>query len=154
MRVGGRRVEVLPDAEAVARRAAEEFSRRSRDAVSARARFAAALSGGSTPRRVYALLADEASPFRREIPWEGVHVFWGDERPVPPTDPESNYRMVRETLLSKVALPEGNVHRIAAERGPELAAAAYEEELRRFFGLAAGGVPRFDLAFLGMGADG
>lgn len=154
MSVGGRRVVVLPDAEAVARRAAEEFSLRSRDAVSARGRFAAALSGGSTPRRVYALLGNEAAPFRREIPWERVHLFWGDERPVPPTDPESNYRMVRETLLSKVALPEGNVHRIAAELGPDVAAAAYEEELRRFFELAAGEVPRFDLAFLGMGADG
>lgn len=149
------RLVVLPDPAALAREAAEDFTRRALAAASARGRFAVALSGGHTPRRLYALLGDERSPYRSRVPWEKVHLFWGDERHVGPDDIQSNYRMVREALLSRVAIPEGNVHRIEAELpDPSEAAARYEEELRRFFGLAPGGMPAFDLMYLGLGSDG
>jgi 6-phosphogluconolactonase len=88
------------------------------------------------------------------IAWQHVHVFWGDERCVPPDHPESNYRMVRETLLANIAIPPGNVHRMAGEKEPGIAAAEYEEELKSFFQLASGAFPRFDLILLGLGEDG
>jgi 6-phosphogluconolactonase len=149
------RVAVVDDAAALAREAAGEFERRAKEAIAARGRFAVALAGGSTPRRLYALLADPAAPFRARIAWDRVHFFWGDERHVPPDDPGSNYRMAREELLSRVPVPEQNVHRIEAER-PDADAAAdtYERELMRFFALAPGQTPRFDLVLLGMGPDG
>jgi 6-phosphogluconolactonase len=139
------------DAEAVARAAAEELAGAASRAVAARGRFTLALSGGSTPRRLYALLADPGAPYRARVPWDRTHVFFGDERPVPPDHPESNYRMARETLLDHV--PVASVHRI---RGEDPAAAdAYEAELRRFFGIAPGGAPpRLDLVLLGLGPDG
>ncbi|MFY9553057.1 MAG: 6-phosphogluconolactonase [Thermoanaerobaculia bacterium] len=142
---------VLPDPDALAREAAEDFTRRALDAA-ARGRFTVALSGGHTPRRLYSLLGDERAPYRARVPWERVHLFWGDERHVGPDDPRSNYRMVREALLSRVAIPESNVHRIPAELTD--AAARYEAELRRFFALAPGEIPRFDLMYLGLGTDG
>jgi 6-phosphogluconolactonase len=151
MRDAGR-VVVLDDAEALARRGASEFAARAAQSVEARGRFAVALSGGSTPRRLNRILAED--PYRREVPWKSVHLFWGDERHVPPSDPQSNYRMVRETLLSRVDIPASNVHRIEAERDPDEAAMLYEEKLRRSFALVDAGPPRFDLVFLGMGADG
>ena len=149
------RVIIVDDAEAVAFEAASEFSRCVGENVAARGRFTVALAGGSTPRRLYALLADPAAPFRAEIPWGRVHFFWGDERHVPPDDPRSNYRMAREELLAKVPVPAENVHRIEAER-PDAgdAAAAYERELKRFFDLSSGQAPRLDLVLLGMGSDG
>jgi 6-phosphogluconolactonase len=144
---------IFPDADALARAAAEDFVRRAKDAASARGRFAVALSGGHTPRKLYELLAGD--PYRAGVPWEKIHLFWGDERHVPPDDPQSNYRMVREALLTRVAVPESNVHRILAEL-PDAseAAARYEEELVRFFGLSAGRVPQFDLMYLGLGPEG
>lgn len=149
------RVAVVDDAAALAREAASEFSRRARECAAERGRFTVTLSGGSTPRRLYALLADPAAPFRSDIPWSRVHFFWGDERHVPPDDPRSNYRMAREELLTRVSVPEQNVHRIEAER-PDAADAAdaYERELTRFFSLAPDQTPRFDLVLLGMGPDG
>jgi 6-phosphogluconolactonase len=145
----------VDDADALAREAASEFSRRAQVCVAERGRFTVTLSGGSTPRRLYALLADPAAPFRDGIPWSRVHFFWGDERHVPPDDPKSNFRMVRQALLSRVPVPLENVHRIEAER-PDAADAAdaYERELMRFFALTPGQVPRFDLVLLGMGPDG
>jgi 6-phosphogluconolactonase len=139
------------DADAVARSAAEELARLARGAAAARGAFTLALAGGATPRRLYALLADAGAPFRGLIPWESTHVFFGDERPVPPDHPDSNYRMAREALLAQVAV--GSVHRI---RGEEPGAAeAYEAELRSFFGLPAGGPPpRLDVVLLGLGPDG
>jgi len=144
-------VVVLPDPVAVAREAAERFTRLAQQAVAERGRFAVALSGGSTPRELYALLS--AGPYREQVPWPGVHLFWGDERCVLPDDPQSNYRLVRETLLERVPLPAANVHRIRAELSPDVAAEAYAQELRRFFG-AYEAPPRFDLVLLGMGPDG
>ena len=145
---------VLPDAGAVARRAAEEFVARADDAVARAGRFAVALSGGSTPRRTYSLLADPAAPFRAAVDWARVHFFWGDERPVPPDDRQSNYRMARETLLSHVPVPADNVHRIEGEKPAEEAARGYESVLREFFRPGPGDFPRLDLIFLGMGEDG
>jgi 6-phosphogluconolactonase len=141
---------VLGDGAELARAAAEEFSRRAGEAIRTRGRFSVALSGGSTPRRLFALLADPAEPFRDRIDWRAVHLFWGDERHVPPDHPESNFRMARETLLDRVEIPAANVHRMHGEEPDAARAAAlYEDELRSFFGA----MPRFDLVLLGLGAD-
>lgn len=112
--------------------------------------FSVALAGGRTPKRVYELLA--ADPFQKQTDWSGVHLFFGDERCVPPNHPDSNYRMVDEALISRVSIPTENVKRIHGEGDPAESAAAYEKSLRDFFpGLAW---PRFDLVLLGMGDDG
>lgn len=141
----------LPDAEAVARAAADEVVGAAARAVAARGWFSLALAGGATPRRLYALLADPRAPFRARVPWGLTHVFFGDERPVPPGHPESNYRMAKEALLDHV--PVASVHRIHGEEAG--AGEAYERELRSFFGVPAGGAPpRLDLVLLGLGADG
>ena len=117
-----------------------------------RNRFTIALSGGSTPKSLFTLLATSA---RSSLPWDRMFFFWGDERHVPPDDPGSNYRMANEAMLSKVPVPAGNVFRIPAENPDAAAAAAsYEQTLRKFFALEAGQVPRFDLILLGMGPDG
>lgn len=141
---------VFPDGAELARGAAEEFVRRAGEAAHARGRFSMALSGGSTPRRLFALLADPAEPYRDRIDWRAVHLFWGDERHVPPDHPESNYRMAREALIERVPIPAENVHRIRSEE-PDAARAAslYEDDLRAFFRDA----PRFDFVLLGLGAD-
>ena len=132
--------------------AAEEVVHAANDAVGARGRFTIALSGGSTPKSLYNLLATNA---RTTLPWDRMFFFWGDERHVPPDDPESNYRMVNEAMLSKVPVPPGNVFRIPAENSDaNEVASAYEQTVRKFFQLDAGGVPRFDLILLGMGPDG
>lgn len=108
-----------------------------------------ALSGGSTPRKMHEMLAR-----KERINWSNVHVFWGDERTVPPDDAESNYRMARETLLDSVGLPDENIHRLKGELDPVEAATEYEDKLRSVFRLLPGDVPRFDVIVLGMGADG
>ncbi len=146
-------IRVFESADLVAEAAAELFARAAQQTVEAGRSFNVALSGGSTPKRLFKLLA--AEPYRDRVPWDGVHLFWGDERTVPPDHPESNFGAADEALLSKLCLPEENIHRIRAElRDPEEAAADYEAELRRHFGLAEAELPRFDLAYLGMGADG
>ena len=118
-------------------------------ALHAAGRFVVVLSGGSTPRALYRLLATDA--YAARIDWSRVHVFWGDERCVPPDDANSNYRMACEALLDHVAIPAPQVHRIHGEDAPHLAAAAYERELRAAF---PNGTPRFDLVLLGMGDNG
>jgi 6-phosphogluconolactonase len=132
--------------------AAEEVVRAATEAVAQRGRFTIALSGGSTPKNLFNLLATNA---RTVLPWDRTYFFWSDERHVPPTDPESNYRMAEEIMLSKIPVNAGNVFRIAAEN-PDAAAAAeaYEQTLRKFFQLEPGQVPVFDLILLGMGPDG
>jgi len=145
-------VVVLPDPQALAYEAAKRFARLARRSIGETGRFAVALAGGSTPRALYQLLATE--PFRGQVPWHRVHLFWGDERCVPPDDPQSNYRMVRETLLHSLPLlPDENIHRILAERPPEEAAAAYDQTLRAFF-RSDDSFPCFDLVLLGLGPDG
>jgi len=137
------------------RAAADEVVRSAEEAVRERGLFAWALSGGSTPRDLYSLLA--SPPYRDRLPWSAVHVFWGDERHVPPGDADSNFRMAREAMLDAVPLPPRNIHRIRAEEpDAEVAAKAYETELRDFFHLAPSPQdmwPRFDLILLGLGKD-
>jgi 6-phosphogluconolactonase len=143
-------VRVLPDLPALSVAAAVEVVRAAEEAVAARGVFALALAGGSTPRALYALLADPTREFCGRMPWDRMHLFLGDERHVPADHPESNYRMVHLALLSKVPVPASHVHRVRAELEPDRAAAEYERELRSFFGRE----PSFDLVLLGMGADG
>jgi 6-phosphogluconolactonase len=132
--------------------AAEEVVRAANQAVAQRGRFTLALSGGSTPKNLYTLLATNA---RTSLPWDRTYFFWSDERHVPPSDPESNYRMAEEAMLSKVPVAASNVFRVPTEN-PDAAAAAeaYEQTLRKFFTVEAGQLPRFDLILLGMGPDG
>ena len=132
--------------------AAELVASAANEAVAERGRFSIALSGGSTPKSLYTLLATNA---RTSLPWDRMFFFFGDERHVPPTDPESNYRMADEVMLSKVPVAQTNVFRVEAENPDAKAAAeAYEKSLRKFFALEAGQVPSFDLILLGMGPDG
>jgi 6-phosphogluconolactonase len=140
---------LCPGGAGLARIAAERFVAHAAEAESRAGRFAVALSGGSTPAALYRLLA--APPFRARVDWPRVHFFWGDERCVPPDHEESNFRMAKEALLSPIEAPERNIHRMRGEQEPALAAAAYADELRLFFG---SGLPRFDLVFLGLGEDG
>ncbi len=132
--------------------AAEEVLRVGAESIQQRGRFTLALSGGSTPKSLYRLIAANA-PDR--LPWSKVFFFWGDERHVPPTDAESNYRMASQSLLSKIPVPPANVFRIPAE-DPDAKAAArsYERTLREFFALQPGEFPVIDLILLGMGPDG
>ncbi len=143
-------ISIFDDSEQVARAAAERFVALGRDAIERQGRFSVALAGGSTPKRAYELIASET--FRDQIDWARVHLFFGDERPVPPDHPESNYRMVFEKLISKLPIPEENIHRIVGEADPKESARAYEEDLRHYF--EGETWPRFDLVLLGMGDDG
>jgi len=142
---------VFPDLNSLVASAAEQVVTLAGAAIAARGRFAIGLSGGSTPRPLYELLASPA--FASRIDWPNVHVFWGDERCVPPDHPDSNYRMARETLLDHVPLPPDNIHRLAGELDPATAAADYEAHLRAFFAGDGEAGPRFDLLLLGMGDD-
>ena len=146
-----RTIEILPTAADLFHAAAEEFVKVGRQAIGAQGRFTVALSGGSTPKSLYSLLASSYPDF----PWARTYLFFGDERHVPPTDSESNYRMVNESLLSKIAMPAQNVFRVKAELpDAAFAAADYEAKIRKFFELKPGEFPRFDLILLGMGPDG
>jgi 6-phosphogluconolactonase len=145
-------VVVYRDLEELSSKAAAEFVRLANERSATAGRFAVALSGGSTPRALYSLLAGDE--FQSQVPWNRVHFFWGDERCVPPEHPDSNYRMAFETLLSKAPVPEKNIHRIEAECAPEIAAARYEKAIRDFFSLADSAWPAFDLVILGLGDDG
>jgi 6-phosphogluconolactonase len=122
-------IEICADAASLAGRGAELVSAAAQSAAVARGVFAVALSGGSTPRGLYEMLARRGTGAR--VPWRRVHVYWGDERCVPPDHPDSNYGMARTALLSRVEIPEENVHRMRGEDGPQDAARAYEDELRR-----------------------
>jgi 6-phosphogluconolactonase len=146
----GIEVKVVPDSAALAQAAAQEFHRVTEPAIREHGCFSVALSGGNTPRSVYSLLAGEHA----QLPWDRIHIFFGDERLVPPDDPDSNFRMASESLLSKVSIPRENVHRIHTELGADAAAKEYEQELRKFFKLIDHDWPRFDLIFLGLGDDG
>jgi 6-phosphogluconolactonase len=145
-------VHVFRDEDEFSRAAASLFVDVAVAAVRGHGRFAVALSGGSTPKKLYSLLAQPE--FSRRTPWDDVHLFWGDERCVPPDHAESNYGMVEEVLLRHLTIPRGNVHRIRGEAPPEQAAAEYDVALRAFFGLAGEAWPRFDLVLLGLGEDG
>jgi len=122
------------------------------EATAARGGFTIALSGGNTPAGLYRRLA--APPAVEWVNWPAVQMFFGDERCVPPGDPESNYGTVQRTLLSGAPIPDANVHRMAGELPPAVAATMYEDELRNAFRLPPGELPRFDLILLGMGPEG
>lgn len=145
-------IRLCADTVALAQQTAAEFLRLAKESVAAQGRFTVALAGGSTPHAAYTLLASD--PYREVIPWEQIYFFWGDERPVPPDHPESNYRLAYEALLSKVPVLPTHIYRIQAEKGAQQAAEDYEGQLRQFFSLAADEYPRFDLILLGMGPDG
>ena len=145
---------IAPTPAAVAQAAAQLFTAAANDAIKARGRARIAISGGTTPRAMFALLADPSQPFVNQVPWQKLDLYWVDERTVAPTDADSNYRMTNETLLSKVPLPAENIHRMEGELDPEAAAARYESVIRNSFRLEGAETPTFDLILLGMGDDG
>jgi 6-phosphogluconolactonase len=136
-----------PNPRAAAEACADHIVEHVEGALEDRGYATLALSGGNTPKLMFARLAVSA------LPWDRVHVFWVDERAVAPTDAESNYRLAAETLLMPARLPQRNVHRIRGELMPEAAARAYAREIREFFGLGAGEMPEFDVVHRGMGPD-
>ncbi len=144
-------IQKYPDASALAQAAAHNFVELAKKAIATQGRFSLVLSGGSTPAALYKLLASE--PYATQLDWGKIDVFWGDERCVPPDDPESNYRMANETLLRHVPIPPQNIHRMQGELAPQIAAQAYEATLREYFHDAPV-ARRFDLVLLGMGNDG
>ncbi|MBV9582269.1 MAG: 6-phosphogluconolactonase [Chloroflexi bacterium] len=142
-------IRVLPDPAALADAAARHIVEQAQAAIDARGAFSIALSGGSTPRDLHRRLA--SSPLREQIDWTRVHVFFGDERCVPPDDAQSNYRMADETLLSRVDIPAAHVHRMRGELPPDDAAVDYQRQLETFFNTEP---PRLDMILLGMGDNG
>jgi 6-phosphogluconolactonase len=144
-------VRVLTDPPAVFAAAATEFLQRARTAIQGSGRFTVALSGGSTPRNLYSLLATQA-----DVPWGQIRFFFSDERHVPPDSSESNYRMASESLFSQAPIPKANIFRVPAEiPDADTAAQSYEQTLRQFFQLEDDdALPRFDLILLGLGPDG
>jgi 6-phosphogluconolactonase len=143
-------IRILKTATELFEMAATMFIAQAAETVRTNGRFTVALSGGSTPKALYSLLATKPG-----IPWDKIFFFWGDERHVPPDDPESNYRMVNEALLSKIQVLPRNIFRIhAEEKDASAAALQYEQTIKDFFRLSPGQFPRFDLIYLGIGPDG
>ncbi|NKE70263.1 6-phosphogluconolactonase [Candidatus Manganitrophus noduliformans] len=147
----GMEVKIARDLEDLSEKAAEFVLRFVMDLLKGQESVSIALAGGATPKFLYERLAIQS--IQQKIPWSRVHLFWGDERCVPPEDPDSNYRMADATLISQVPIPMENVHRMPGEKAPEAAAEEYEKTLRAFFG-SSPEWPRFDLVLLGVGADG
>ncbi|TAN39289.1 MAG: 6-phosphogluconolactonase [Nitrospirae bacterium] len=142
-------VRIFPDPEGLARAAAAIFAGSAERAIAGKGRFSVALSGGSTPLGLFRILG---SAYGDTLRWEQVHLFWADERSVPPDHEESNFRHAHEELLSKVLIPASNIHRIRGELPPLEAAAGYAREMVSYFGTA--GPPAFDCILLGLGQDG
>ncbi len=145
---------VEPDGAGLARRMAQHFVEVVEQAAAKRGVARIAISGGSTPKAAFQLLADPEGPWLKRMPWDKLELYWVDERTVPPDDPDSNYRMTREAMLDHVPLKPEQVHRMEGELEPEVAAARYESLLRNTFRLEGAEAPRFDLIALGMGDDG
>jgi 6-phosphogluconolactonase len=144
--------EIFDDLTVLVAAAASQFASVCEEAVAVRGSFRVALSGGSTPIKLHQMLA--AEPYRSRLPWKDVEFFWGDERAVPPDDPQSNFGMARETLLEPLGINEAQIHRMRGELPPQAAALLCEQEMRSLFGTAEGEFPTFDLILLGMGPDG
>ncbi len=144
-------VDIQADGQAVAQHVAEWLTEK---ALATSGQFAVCLSGGSTPKTLYGLLA--AEPFRSRFPWDRTHIFFGDERFVPPDHPDSNYRMAREAMLAHVPLPASQIHPFPTDTTPEDCAARYAATLQQFYGAATldPARPLFDVNFLGLGEDG
>jgi 6-phosphogluconolactonase len=145
---------VYDGADGLSRAAAEHFLERAQAAVAAHGVARVAISGGSTPKRTFELMANPAEKFAAAIPWERMELYWVDERMVPPDDKDSNYLMTREALLDKVPLNPERIFRIEGELEPEAAAARYESAIRNHLRLEGAEGPRFDVLALGMGDDG
>jgi len=144
------KITIFPDGEQLSHAAARYVMQVTNEALAARGRFTIALSGGSTPKKLYGLLALE--PYRNQIDWTKAEVFWGDERCVPPDNAESNYHLAHEVMLSKLPIPADQIHRMPADESDWVAASAtYEQELRRVFGTS--GIPSFDQIQLGLGPE-
>ncbi|HZU69232.1 MAG TPA: 6-phosphogluconolactonase [Ktedonobacteraceae bacterium] len=144
-------IAIYPNIDVISQEAAQYIARVARESIAARGRFTIALSGGTTPRKLYGLLGDE--PYRGQIDWVLTHIFWSDERCVPPDDEESNYHLAHEVLLSKISIPAVQVHRMPANMpNRDAASREYADEMRRVFGTS--GIPEFDLIQLGMGPEG
>jgi 6-phosphogluconolactonase len=144
------KIQIYPDLETISRKAADIFLQISGKYIEDKGRLAVALSGGSTPKRFYELLGSE--PYSKRIDWRHIHFFWADERCVPPEHQDSNYRLAFDAFLSKIPLPEENIHRIKGEEEPQKEAGEYEQDIQRFFGDSH--LPVFDLIILGIGEDG
>ncbi len=145
-------IEVAADAEDLAHRAVQSFVQAAREAFQSQDNFYTALSGGHTPARFFQLLATELEA--KALPWDQIHVFWVDERYVPPDSEASNYKLAADTFLDRVGLPPANVHRIPTEyEDINDAVRAYERTIREVFDLRVGEIPEFDLIVLGMGGD-
>jgi len=149
-----RDIRILADPAAITRRAADEFVKAASEAVAKNGVFNVAFAGGSTPKSLYALLADDPA-YRAQVAWDKMRVFFGDERHAPPDSSESNFRMASEALFSKGLLKPEQIARIKGEYSDtEKAALEYEQVLRAYFQLKAGEYPSFDLVLLGMGDEG
>lgn len=149
-------IRILENVQQVAEASADEFIARARRAIEHHGRFTVALSGGSTPKALHGVLVERALKQPSVVDWPRVQIFFGDERHVPPDDPDSNFGMAKQTLLSKVPIPAENVHRMKCENPDAAQAAAeYDSELIAAFRLKGDDqLPRFDLILLGMGPDG
>jgi len=146
-------IEILADPEKLAQRTVEIFLADARKTLSERNAFRVAVSGGQTPKRFFQLLGE--LPHVAALPWDRIHLFWVDERCVPPNSETSNYRLAAETFLTRVPIPKENVHQIPAEYADSgIAAQTYEQTIRTVFSLSPGELPRFDLIILGLGIDG
>lgn len=144
-------IAIYPDLDTLSNEAARYIVRLASESIVTHGRFTIALSGGSTPKKLYGLLGSE--PYRGQIDWNQVEIFWSDERCVPPDDPESNYAMAQQVLLSNIPIPANQVHRMPADQPDrEAASLAYARDMLRTFG--TDGVPSFDLIQLGMGPEG
>ncbi len=149
-----REIRILADGAAIAKRAAQEFVQAAAEAVRAKGSFNGALAGGSTPKALYSLLVNDPT-LRSQVPWDKIHLFFGDERHVAPDHPDSNFRMATEAMISKSPLKPEQVTRIKGEYpDAEQAALEYEKTLREYFKLRDGEYPRFDLVLAGMGNEG
>lgn len=145
---------VWPAPAEVAAAAAEKFAVSAKHAASARGVARIAISGGTTPKAMFGMLADPAKPYFAQVPWDKLQLFWVDERCVPPDHADSNYRMTNEAMLSKVPLAPERIFRMEGELEPEAAASRYEAAIRTAFRLEGAESPVFDLVLLGMGDDG
>ncbi len=149
-----REIRIQRDGAAIARRAAQEFVQAAARAVREKGSFNVALAGGSTPKALYSLLVNDPT-LRSQVPWDKIHLFFGDERHVPPDHPDSNFRMATEAMISKAPLKPEQVTRIKGEYpDAEQGALEYEKALREYFKLKDGEYPRFDLVLAGMGNEG
>jgi 6-phosphogluconolactonase len=145
---------VWPSPAEVAAAAADAFASAAASAAKARGIARIAISGGTTPKAMFAVLADRSQPYFERVPWEKLHLFWVDERTVPPDHKDSNYGMTKAAMLDRVRLRPEQVHRIEGELEPEVAASRYEADIRTSFRLEGAESPTFDLVLLGMGDDG